>query len=148
MPVTGSTRMAMRWSWSSALAAVLMAVLTQGCMHSTSRYYVPTAGDTRLHESEMRGEADQLLGVECERLKGGKTSVSGEGTFVLDVSATGSVQRVRVSRSTGDAALDDIFGALSARLDMEPLVQKAGSLRMRASYFCEPDKAITTIELS
>jgi len=139
--------MAMRWSWSRILAAALVAWLTQGCMHSTAKYYVPTAGDSRLHESEMRGEADQLLRLECERLKGGKTSVSGEGTFVLDVSATGSVQRVNVSRSTGDAALDDIFGALSARLDMEPLVQKAGSLRMRASYFCEPDKAITTIEL-
>jgi hypothetical protein len=30
---------------------------------------------------------------------------------------------------------------------VDPAAPKAGSLRMRAGYFCEPDKAITTIEL-
>jgi hypothetical protein len=125
----------------------MLLVAIGGCM-STARYYVPTAGDPRIDENELRSEADRLLRIECERLKGGKTSVSGEGTFVLDVSAQGSVHRVKISRSTGDAALDDIFGALSARLDVEPLEPKAGSIRMRASYFCEPDKVITTIEMT
>jgi outer membrane biosynthesis protein TonB len=148
MPGTGSIRMAMRWSWSRTLLIAALVPALTGCMTSTAKYYVPTAGDTRLDENELRSEAEQLLRVECDRLKGGKTSVSGEGTFVLDVASTGSVQRVKVSKSTGDAALDDIFGALSARLDVEPLQPKAGSIRMRASYFCEPDKAITTIEMT
>ena len=148
MPVTGSTRMAMRWSWCRALSIAATLIALGACMRSTAKYYVPTAGDARLDENELRVEADRMLRVECERLRGGKSSVSGEGTFVLDVSSTGSVQRVKVSRSTGDAALDDIFGALSARLDVEPAEPKAGSIRMRASYFCEPDKAITTIEMT
>lgn len=145
---TDSTRTATRWSWYRALAVAAVLPVLAACMSSSAKYYVPTAGDTRLDENELRTEAERLLRVECERLKGGKSSVSGEGTFVLDVSATGSVQRVKVSRSTGDSALDDIFGALSARLDVEPLEPKAGSIRMRASYFCEPDKAITTIEMT
>lgn len=147
MPATAFTRMAMRWSWSRAFVLALSLGVVAGCMSSTAKYYVPTAGDSRLDENELRSEADALLRVECERLKAGKASVSGEGTFVLEFSPTGSVQRVKVSRSTGDAGLDDIFGALSARLDVEAAEQKAGSLRMRASYFCEPDKAITTIEM-
>jgi hypothetical protein len=147
MPVTGSFRTAMRWSWSSALALVVSAVALSACVRSTSSYYVPTAGEARLNEDELRVEADRLLSVECDRLRGSKTDVSGEGTFVLDIAATGAVQRSRVSRTTGDKALDDIFGALSAKLELTAQEQKAGSLRMRAGYFCDANKAITTIEL-
>ena len=148
MKVTGSFRTATRWSSSSVLAIAFALLAGAACFQSTSKYYVPTAGDSRLDENELRVEAEQLLRVECERLKGGKSSVSGEGTFVLDVSATGSVQRVKVSKSTGDSELDDIFGALSARLDVGAAEPKAGSIRMRASYFCEPDKSLVTIEMT
>jgi hypothetical protein len=138
--------MAMRWSWSSGPTLVVAAALA-ACVHSTSSFYVPSAGEARLDENELRVEADRLLGVECDRLRGTKASVSGEGIFVLEFAATGDVQRSRVSRTTGDKELNDIFGALSARLHVDPAAPKAGSLRMRAGYFCEPDKAITTIEL-
>ena len=148
MKATVSIRTATQWSWSSAAAFAVLLLFAGGCMHATAKYYVPTAGDSRLDENELRVEAESLLRVECDRLKGGKASVSGEGTYVLDVSPTGSVQRVKVSHSTGDAALDDIFGALSARLDLGSVEGKAGGIRMRASYFCEQDKAITTIEMT
>ena len=147
MRATGSTRMATRWSWFSA-AALMVALTLGGCVQSTARFYIATAGDTRLDENELRVEADRMLRIECDRLKGGKTSVSGEGTYVLEVAASGVVERVKLTKSTGDATLDDIFGALSARLSFEPAEPKAGGIRMRASYFCEPDKAITTIEMT
>jgi hypothetical protein len=57
------------------------------------------------------------------------------------------VQRSRASKTTGDKVLDDIFGALSARLHVDAAEQKAGSLRMRAGYHCEAEKAFTTIEM-
>lgn len=147
MPGTGSIRTATRWSWCRALTLTAVAAALAACVHATSSYYVPTAGEERLDENELRVEADRLLSVECERLLAGKASVSGEGTFVLDFSPTGDVQRSRVSRTTGDKELNDIFGALSAKLHVDPAEQKAGSLRMRAGYVCEADKAITTIEL-
>ena len=147
MPGTVFIRMAMRWSLSRTFVLVAFAVTLSACMRSTSSYYVPTAGEDRLDENELRVEADKLLSVECDRLLVGKTSVSGEGTFVLDFAATGDVQRSRVSKTTGDKELNDIFGALSAKLHVDPAEQKAGSLRMRAGYVCEADKAITTIEL-
>ena len=147
MPATGSIPMAMRWSWSRAFALIAVVATLSACVRSTSSYYVPSAGDNRLDENELRVEADRILSVECDRLRGSKASVSGEGTYVLEFAANGDVQRSRVSRSTQDKALDDIFGALSAKLHVDPAEPKAGSLRMRASYFCEPDKAITTIEM-
>lgn len=147
MPGTVSIRTAMRWSWSRTLVLAVAVASLAACMRSTSSYYVPTAGEDRLDENELRVEADKLLSVECERLLAGKTSVSGEGTFVLDFAATGDVQRSRVSKTTGDKELNDIFGALSAKLHVDAAEQKAGSLRMRAGYICEGDKAITTIEL-
>jgi hypothetical protein len=147
MPGTVSIRTATRWSLSRTFALVAIGVTLAACMHSTASYYVPTAGEDRLDENELRVEADRLLSVECERLLTGKTSVSGEGTFVLDFSPTGDVQRSRVSKTTGDKELNDIFGALSAKLHVDAAEPKAGSLRMRAGYICEGDKAITTIEL-
>ena len=147
MPATGSIPMATRWSLSSALALTLVAATLTACVHSTSSYYVPSAGEARLDENEVRVEADRILSVECDRLRAGKTSTSGEGTFVLEFAANGDVTRSRVSKSTRDKALDDVFGALSAKMHVDPAEPKAGSMRMRASYFCEPDKAITTIEM-
>ena len=147
MRVIDSIRMATRWSSFRALILALGLIAASACVR-TSKYYVPTAGDSRLDEYEFRSQADQLMRVECERLKAGKPSVSGEGTFVLEVAGTGSVQRVKIMRSTGDASLDDIFGALAARLDLQSADGKAGHTRMRASYFCEPDKAVTTIEMT
>jgi hypothetical protein len=147
MPATGSIPMATRWSSSSLLARALVAMSLVACVHSTSSFYVPTAGEARLDENDVRVEADRLLSVECDRLRAGKSSTSGEGTYVLDFAANGDVTRSRLSKSTRDKELDDIFGALSAKMHVEPAEQKAGSLRMRASYYCEPDKAVTTIEM-
>lgn len=147
MRVIDSIRTATRWSSSRAFVLAVSVMALGACM-STSKYYVPSTGDSRLDEYEFRSQTDQLVGVECGRLRGTKTSVSGEGTFVLEVAGTGAVQRVKVMRSTGDAALDDIFGALAARLELGSADGKAGHTRMRASYFCEPDKAITTIEMT
>lgn len=146
MPVTDSTRMAMPWPWSN-LAALLLAATA--CT-ATSKFYVPSEGESRLNQHTVREQADQLLALECPRLLEGRIPPTGEARIKLDVARSGAVQRAEVTRGSGDERLDEIFGSLAARLQFDPLPAEAGdgtTARMRFGYSCGPGTAVTTISM-
>jgi hypothetical protein len=68
----------------------------------------------------MRARADAMLPVECPRVVHGKNSVFAATDVMVDVDSTGAVQRAEIERGSGDATLDDIFGALAAQLQLQP----------------------------
>jgi hypothetical protein len=138
--------MAMRWPSCSALFTLVLA----GCVTTTTRYYVPTAGEARINQSQLRERLDALLRIECPRLMGSATSALGDAGFALEVSPTGEVMRARLERSSGDARIDDIFGALVAELRFEPPATAAAVAhgRMTVGYSCSPTTAVSTVEIT
>jgi hypothetical protein len=138
--------MAMRWPSCSALLALVLA----SCVTTTTRYYVPTAGEARINQSQLRERLDALLRIECPRLMGNAASALGDAGFELDVSRTGEVMRARLERSSGDGRIDDIFGALVAELRFEPpaTTEEVARGRITVGYSCSPTAAVSTVEIT
>ena len=154
MPATGSTRTATRWSSSRArLAAPLLALalFAAACVTTTSTAYVPTPGQARLSLDEARDAIDALLRAECPRLmQEGKPTQ--EARVTVDVDAEGDVRQARLTSSTGDAAMDRVFGGTAARLHFQK--PAPGDLKgptapghMRMGYSCSAQAAVVTIQL-
>ena len=112
-----SIRTAMRWLSYSRMVAIS---LLTACVLGTTRFYTPRAARARITLEEMRRRADAILPVECPRVVHGKNSVFAATDIVMDVDSTGAVQRAEIERGSGDAVLDDIFGALAAQLQLQP----------------------------
>lgn len=112
-----STRTAMRWLSYSRMVAIS---LLTACVLGTTRFYTPSVSQARISLEEMRARADAILGVECPRVVHGKNTVFAATDIMMDVDSTGAVQRAEIERGSGDAALDDVFGALAAQLHLQP----------------------------
>ena len=159
---TGSTRTAMRWSSSDRprlLATrcvlrgawcVVAALSIAACVTTTSHYYVPSAGEERLNVDEARDALDQMLGAECPRLMEAKHP-SAASNVLVDVDRGGAVVRAQLRNSTGDKRIDDIFGAIAARMHFEaPPANAKGDTqpgRLRIGYSCSATAAVSTVEL-
>ncbi|HET7553946.1 MAG TPA: hypothetical protein VFK04_21825 [Gemmatimonadaceae bacterium] len=98
---------------------VAISLLT-ACVLGTTRFYTPRASQARITLEEMRARADAMLAVECPRVVHGKNSVFAATDIMIDVDSTGAVQRAEIDRGSGDATLDDVFGALAAQLQLQP----------------------------
>ena len=135
--------MAWRLSLRVALAAVAAA-----CVTTTTKYYLPSEGEDRLSTDEVRERADDLLRVECPRLLGGATAATGTARLTVDVGADGAVTRARVRTSSGDQRVDDMFGALAARLQVDAPERGPTTARITMGYSCAPNEAVTTVQLN
>lgn len=145
MPATGSTRTATRWWWSSALVLGVIAACT-----TSTKYYVPSAGDTRFGPDGARDELDRLLSVECPRLVAAGRDVGKPARVLLDVAPSGEVTRSHVALSTGDEQVDTLIGAVTARLSFDPLATgTAGTGELSVGYACAASGggAVTTLEV-
>ena len=141
---TGSIRMAMPWRWSSTLAALL---LCAACVQSTSTFFIPTDGEPRLDTNELRDRADVFLRTECPRLIAADRP-GGEASIRLTINRSGEVTRSEVSRSSGDEAIDGIFGPLAAQLVVTPPPDMKGdamTVRLGMGYACSSTTAATTV---
>ena len=147
MPATGSTRTAMPWRFSSIAVAALLAA----CVTSTTRYYTPTAGDSRLSQDDFRDESDRLLRVECPRLMGSNGNASGQARVRLFIDRSGAAQRAEFARSSGDERLDTMWGGLAARLKFDPQGEQRSDLEpviVTVGYSCSANgTAVTTLQL-
>jgi hypothetical protein len=114
------------------------------CVTSTSRYYVPSAGQTRITPEEFRERAHALLGIECARLLDGAPTTSGAAVFATDLDPSGDVVRVRADRSTGDPRTDDILGGLASQLRL-PAGPKHASVV--ANYSCSAGGAVVSVDV-
>src|SRR5919199_1707600 len=113
---TGFSRTATRWR---SFSGVVIAAWAVGCTVSTTKFYVPSNAQSRLSLEQLRTRAGALLAVECPRLLAGRPSAFGETDLTIDLNRDGSVLRAHVDRSSGDARIDDIFGALAAQLQLD-----------------------------
>jgi TonB family protein len=134
----------MRWSCCSALA------IAAACT-TTTRYYVPTEGEPRLTPSEVRDQSDALLGTQCPRLMGSNRFATGEARIMAELDRSGAVQKAQVTRSSGDEAMDAIFGALIARLQVDPPTGMSGDRGQHPIYIgysCAPENNAITLNIT
>ena len=140
----GSIRSAMRWSLCSA--TLVVAACT-----TTTRYYVPTEGEPRLTPSEIRDQGEPLLSLQCPRLLNGGRSATGQARILTELDRSGAVRRARVTRSSGDRTMDDIFGALIARLKVDPptgMTKDVGEHPIYIGYSCSPEMSAITLNIT
>jgi hypothetical protein len=145
---TGSSRTATRWR---SFSGVVIAACVAGCTVSTTKFYVPTRGQSRLSVDQLRTRAGALLTVECPRLLGGRPSAFGETDFTMDVDKGGAVLRAHVDRSSGDARIDDIFGALAAQLQVDrpgSSSEYGAHQRIGIGYSCSATEADATVQMN
>jgi hypothetical protein len=107
--------------------------LLTACVLATTRYYTPRAAQSRITLEQMRTRANVMLPIECPRVVHGKNSVFAATDILVDVDSTGAVQRAEIERGSGDAALDDVFGALAAQLQLEPTAVRRPSAAAAAA---------------
>lgn len=147
MRSTGSIRSAMRWSSSSIVPLIIAAA---ACT-TTSKYYVPSEGEPRLSTNALRDRSDELVILQCPRLLNGGNTAMGEARIIVEFDRSGEVQKSRVTRSSGDRPMDDIFGALTARLKVDPPSGMKGDRTehpIYIGYSCSPNAGATTLNLS
>jgi outer membrane biosynthesis protein TonB len=137
----------MPWRFCSIAAAALVAA----CVTSTSRFYTPTEGDSRLSQDDFRDESDGLLRVECPRLMGNTGQASGQARVRVFIDRSGAAQRAEFARSSGDERLDTMWGGLAARLKFDPQAGQRGDLEpliATVGYSCSANgTAVTTFQL-
>ena len=147
MRSTDSIPSAMRWSFCSlGLVAAIGAACT-----TTRTYYVPTEGDARLTTLDMKDRSDAMLRSQCPRLLDGNRSATGEARIMAEIDRAGAVRRARIVRTSGDKAMDDIFGALVARLQFDPPSNMSGETGTHPLYIgwsCSPEFAVTTLNIT
>ena len=139
-----SIRSAMRWSLCSTL------VLAAACT-TTTRYYVPSQGEARLTSNDVRDQGEALLSTQCPRLLNGGRFATGQARVVTELDRSGTVQRARVTRSSGDQAMDDIFGALVARLKVDPptgMTKDVDEHPIYIGYSCSPEMSAVTLNIT
>src|ERR687884_411799 len=73
---------------------------------------------------------------------------TGTARLTVDVGADGAVTRARVRTSSGDQRVDDMFGALAARLQVDAPERGPTTARITMGYSCAPNEAVTTIQLN
>lgn len=143
---TGSIRTATPWRFCSAALVVALA----GCIHQTTTYYTPTAGEARLSQDELRDQSDDMLKIECPRLMGTSKSATGEARIRVEYDKGGAVQRAQITRSSGDNQIDTVWGALAARLQFDPQAGQTEDLKpalLTFGYSCSPTAAVTTLHI-
>jgi len=166
MRATGSTRTGMRW-WSYsgkreavsgkrepiALAAILLLLCPlSACVTQTSSYFVPTPGQSRYSADDARDELDAVLRAECPRLLAADRP-TGAAELDVDLGRTGDVARARISRPSGDAQMDRVFGAVAARMHFQapPAAEMKGETiagHLRMGFSCSKGgAAVATVEI-
>jgi hypothetical protein len=144
---TGFSPTVTRWR---SFSGVVIAAWAAGCTVSTTKFYVPSSGQPRLSLEQLRTRAGALLPVECPRLLAGRPSAFGETDLTIDLNQDGSVLRAHVDRSSGDARIDDIFGALAAQLQLDrpSTTDHAAHQRIGIGYSCSVTEAEATVQLN
>jgi hypothetical protein len=135
----------MRWPLSDVRVLLLFLL---GCAPAVQHWYVPRAGDTTMSTDQIRQAADLALRDHCRRLLQGRVSATGEAIVALRFDRDGRVARARIDRSSGDRAIDDLFGTLATRMAVERVTttgmeDEEGAVGM--GFSCSPNVAIATI---
>lgn len=157
----GSSRMGMRWrcfepsvrkrnasgersAASRRLASVTLlalGLLAAACSRPT---YTAPYQAARLNTGGIRDVSEEQLRAECDRLIATKTPPTGEASLIIQVAPDGKVTTAKITRSSGDQRVDDIFGQAAARLQFDPMPGEA-TARIKMGWSCSPGNAVTTM---
>lgn len=152
MPATASTRTATRWSSREAARGIAIAayLAATACISRTSVFFLPTPGQERIGQTQLRERADALVRLECPRLMGTSQAATGAVDFRLTVDRSGDVTRADVARSSRDHRIDGFFGGLVAQLHFDPpqnMTAETTIAIMMMGYSCSPTVQVATVEL-
>jgi TonB family protein len=76
---------------------------------------------------------------------------TGEARIMVELDRSGAVQKAQVTRSSGDEGMDAIFGALVARLQVDPptgMNGDRGQHPIYIGYSCGPETHATTLNIT
>lgn len=85
-------------------------MLLGACVTTSQSSFLPDPNSPRITPDEWRDRASALLANECPRLMGEGAMALGEAGFSLIVGPNGVVREALLTRSSGDATVDAMFG--------------------------------------
>ena len=134
------------------MLGTLSLALVSACVTQTQSYFVPTPGQSRFTTDDARDEIDAVLRAECPRLLAASPP-SGAASVSVDLAGSGDVQRAHITQPSSDARMDQVFGAVAARMHFkapdaaamkgQPTVEG----RLRMGFSCAKDAAVGTVEI-
>ena len=142
--------MAMRWSLCNAVMPLFVASLAGACVHTVTRYYLPDANNPRFDVDGATQVLDQYMSVQCAQRLADRKAPTGEVGLTIIADTSGAVTRAELTTSSGDAAVDGLFGAVAAQLKADSLrAPSKGVLtrRVRIGYSCAPNAAVATLQV-
>ena len=158
MQSTDSSRMGMPWrssEWERGVGSgewgvashqlaflILLAVIVLAACAKPS--YTAPYQAPRLNTGGIRDVSEEQLRAECDRLIATKTPPTGEARLTIEVAPDGKVTTAKITRSSGDQRVDDIFGQAAARLQFDPMPGEA-TARIKMGYSCAPGTAVATM---
>ena len=117
-------------------ATLPLLLLLAACVTTTTVTYLPSPEQPRLALAEGQATLARFVGVECERLRAaGRADATVPVTVALD--SAGNATSAELARSTGDARVDGIVGAVAAQLRLDPPPAGAARATVRAGYRCD-----------
>ena len=143
--LSAGTREASRGWWVTSLerasSTFLLLALVAACARPT---YTAPYQSPRLNTGGIRDVSEEQLRAECDRLIATRTPPTGEATLLIQVAADGKVSEAKITRSSGDRRVDEIFGQAAARLQFDPMPGET-SARIKMGWSCSPGNAVTTL---
>jgi hypothetical protein len=122
-------------------------MLLGACVTTSQSSFLPDPNSPRITPDEWRDRASALLANECPRLMGEGAMALGEAGFSLIVGPNGVVREALLTRSSGDATVDAMFGGLAAQLQFAD-VRGGNRALITAGYSCGRNASVATLELN
>jgi hypothetical protein len=82
---------------------------------------------------------------------GSERFATGEARIMVELDRSGAVHKAQVTRTSGDETMDSIFGALVARLQVDPptgMTGDRGEHPIYIGYSCAPENNAITLNIT
>lgn len=140
--------MAMRWRSCERAFVACIALMAVACVSTVTRYYVPDAHNPQFDFASATATLDRYVRVQCPAILAAKKPVGGTAGAMIQTDTSGAVTRAELTRSSGDAVLDDLFGTVAAQLKVDSLRaagQPTATRRLYLGYHCAPEAIRATL---
>lgn len=122
----------------------LALALLGACVTSSTIEYLPSPEQPRLGLEGGRAMIQRFVGPECGRLE--ETGrAAGEAELVVTTDGAGLATSATLRRSTGDARVDGVLGAVAAQLDLGAAAARSRAA-LRAGFRCSTEGVVATLE--
>jgi TonB family protein len=133
--------MAMRW-WCCRLVAI---VSIAGCVTTTTKIFLPSPANPRYTPEGAPAVLAEYVRLQCSTIKQAQRPDTGSVDFRIAVDSLGHVTSAELLKSSGDEALDGVFGAMAAQLQVAPASGTRPPTRARMIYDCARQPAAVAV---